>query len=370
MEYTYTRTNIMLNTNRVSIFGKQNKSAAVDAKKAMGASKRRGLKDITNKFFRSDRTSKHDAKKPAQKRPGKLPSLSSKSSMSDEASSLAPRLSKIRINTGKSSVKDIDAKDRNDPQAVTEYVNDIMTYFRKIEGMNGPSPNFMSKQPHINFKMRSILIDWLVEVHLKFKLMPETLYLTVNLIDRFLERKIVARQRLQLVGVTCMLLASKYEEIYFPEVRDFVYITDRAYTRHQILQMESLVLNTLGFELTVPTTIVFAKRFLKAGGASDTTKNLGLYFCERTLQEYTMLKYKPSTIAAACVSLALKANNQPHWTPTLKSYTNYAQADLEPCMKEIRSMILSRGSLQAVKKKYSSSKFSRVAQIPSSINMN
>jgi cyclin B len=83
--------------------------------------------------------------------------------------------------------------------------------------------------------MRAILVDWLIEVHYKFKLMPETLFLTMNLIDRFLERSDVLRTKLQLVGVTAMLIACKYEEIYAPEVRDFVYITDKAYTREEIL---------------------------------------------------------------------------------------------------------------------------------------
>lgn len=86
--------------------------------------------------------------------------------------------------------------------------------------------------------MRAILIDWLIEVHLKFKLLPETLFLTVNLIDRFLEKAIIQRTKLQLVGVTSMLIASKYEEIYAPEVRDFVYITDKAYSKEEILKME------------------------------------------------------------------------------------------------------------------------------------
>ena len=93
----------------------------------------------------------------------------------------------------------------------------------------------MRQQAHINEKMRAILIDWLVEVHLKFQLMPETLYLTVNLIDRFLEKETIARNKLQLVGVTAMFIASKYEEIYAPECRDFVYISDKAYTRDEIL---------------------------------------------------------------------------------------------------------------------------------------
>lgn len=96
--------------------------------------------------------------------------------------------------------------------------------------------------------MRAILIDWLVEVHLKFKLVPETLYLTVNLIDRYLERVEVMRDKLQLVGVTAMLIASKYEEIYAPEVQDFVYITDRAYSKSEILECEYKMLKTLEFD--------------------------------------------------------------------------------------------------------------------------
>ena len=96
--------------------------------------------------------------------------------------------------------------------------------------------------------------------------MPETLYLTVNLIDRFLEAKQVTRKHLQLVGVTAMLVASKYEEIWAPEVRDFVYISDRAYTRDQILNMEKIMLNSLRFNLTIPSIYNFLGRNFKAAG--------------------------------------------------------------------------------------------------------
>ena len=108
---------------------------------------------------------------------------------------------------------------------------------------------YMEKQEDINEKMRAILVDWLVEVHLKFKLVPESLYLTVNLIDRYLEREQVNRQKLQLVGVTAMLIACKYEEIYPPIVKDFVYITDNAYTKEEILEMERKMLSVLDFNI-------------------------------------------------------------------------------------------------------------------------
>lgn len=317
-----------------------------------------------------------------------------------------------------SPMPDIDRADAADPLQASEYVGDIFTYYRRVEPQFRVSPDYMLQQVRargsaagsaglsawapraalmrpdaqtdINDKMRAILVDWLVEVHLKFKvrapvqlavcsalmvrparpparagaavccsvqqdripglsraacwaqLMPETLFLTTNLIDRFLELKPVTRKNLQLargalrpsrqpptpacrdacraqtarpvhagqapcnaghflffifrpfehrkegclaacmqrgallraaclraraqVGVTAMLIASKYEEIWAPEVRDFVYISDRAYTRDQILAMEKLMLNTLRFNLTVPTPFNFLARFLKAAG--------------------------------------------------------------------------------------------------------
>ena len=79
--------------------------------------------------------------------------------------------------------------------------------------------------------MRSILIDWIISVHLRFKLQVETLYLTVSIIDRYLAKRAITKQQLQLVGISAMLISTKYEEIYPPETRDFVHIADRAYTK-------------------------------------------------------------------------------------------------------------------------------------------
>lgn len=78
--------------------------------------------------------------------------------------------------------------------------------------------DYMDLQPDINAKMRSILVDWLIEVHRKFELTPETLYLTMNIVDRFLSVKVVPRKELQLLGISAMVIACKYEEIWAPEV--------------------------------------------------------------------------------------------------------------------------------------------------------
>ena len=92
----------------------------------------------------------------------------------------------------------------------------------------------MKKQPDINNSMRAILVDWLVEVAEEYKLSPDTLYLAVNYIDRFLSSMVVLRKKLQLVGTACMLIASKLEEIYPPEVAEFVYITDDTYSGKEV----------------------------------------------------------------------------------------------------------------------------------------
>jgi hypothetical protein len=216
--------------------------------------------------------------------------------------------------TGK--LDDIDEGDKENPLCVSEYVEEMYSHFRYKEESTSVRPTYMESQPHINNRMRSILVDWLVEVHLKFKCAPETLYLTVNLIDRYLERAEVSRPRLQLVGVTCLLIAAKYEEIYPPELRDLVYICDRAYSKRDILEMEEEVLKKLEYHVTIPTAHVFLVRFLKAGHADKKIVQLSCYLLDGTLQSYSLLHYLPSQLAAAAVFIARRTVGRNGWSPT------------------------------------------------------
>lgn len=264
----------------------------------------------------------------------------------------------------------IDSADMHNPQAVSEYIDDIMKYFKEAEGRRQPKHDYMKNQEDINSKMREILIDWLNEVHLKFKLRPETMYLTVNLIDRFLSLRMVSRTKLQLVGCTGMLIASKYEEIYAPEVRDFVYISDKAYSHEEILMMESIMLNKLQFNVTVPSALRFGQRFMKlVKGANERFRMLVQYLMELTLQNYHFLKYLPSMIAASATYLASSMVScrpgKPEWTSLLRSQTNYSLEDMRECVCDLHALA---GKMplkyRAVRKKYSSRKFLEVAKIP------
>nr|AAV68600.1 cyclin B [Ostreococcus tauri] len=264
------------------------------------------------------------------------------------------------------ALPDIDLYDHDNPLAVTQYVNDIYQYWYKVEPDTRVSETYMLIQGDINYKMRAILIDWLVEVHLKFKLMPETLFLTTNLIDRFLELKTVTRRNLQLVGVTAMLVASKYEEIWAPEVRDFVYISDRAYTRQQILEMEKQMLNTLGFHLTVPTPYCFLNRFFKAAGGDRQFQLYASYAVECALPEYGMLKYSGSTLAAAGVYIAIRGLQTGSWNHTMEAHTRLSESEVYPCACDMAELMRKAptATLTAVYKKYSSEKFMKIATLP------
>lgn len=97
--------------------------------------------------------------------------------------------------------------------------------------------------------MRSILVDWLIDVHKKFQLRTQTLFMAVNIIDRILALVEVAKHRFQLLGVTALFISSKFEEIYPPELDRFTYVCADAYTNQDILNMESKVLGLLDFNL-------------------------------------------------------------------------------------------------------------------------
>jgi len=260
--------------------------------------------------------------------------------------------------------EDIDVDD-NDPQLCKIYVNDIYEYLRESEVKYRPI-DYMLQQREINSSMRAILVDWLVEVAEEYKLSSETLYLGVCYLDRYLSKRSVARSKLQLVGVACLLLASKYEEIYPPSVKDFVYISDNTYRKEEVFAMETDVLSALEFSLTVATIKNFLRRFLKAAFAKDTTHMLANFLCELSLHEYTFMKFLPSVVAAAAVYLALRTVKTPEsWSTTLEYYTHLTPAhpDVRACIIELHALhkVGPRSYTQAVHDKYSIPNYYKVS---------
>ncbi|EDO34387.1 predicted protein [Nematostella vectensis] len=261
-------------------------------------------------------------------------------------------------------VEDIDSGDYDKPQLCAEYAKEIMRFLRAMEEHYSVSPTYMNNQQEVNEKMRAILLDWLVQVHLKFRLLQETLYITMSIIDRFLAVHQVSKRELQLVGVGAMLLASKYEEMFAPEIGDFVYITDHAYTKKQIRQMESLIFRKLDFSLGKPLCLHFLRRNSKAGAVGAEEHTMAKYLMELTLIDYQSIKFLPSEIAAASLSLAMRVMGKgSEWTPTLEHYSGYSEKKLSTCMQRLAQLVLgARDSKQkAVYNKYASSKFMKIS---------
>ena len=200
------------------------------------------------------------------------------------------------------------------PQKVNEYLNDIFLYYLSLIKNKKALFGYMDKQRDINIKMRSILIDWLIDVHLKFHLLPETLYITINLIDNYLSQTQISRKKLQLVGITCLFIADKYEEIYPPELKDHVDITDKAYSKEDILNMEIDILKVLKFDITYPTSYRYFEIFFEITKnhinkeVSEKVIFFGQYLMELSMIDYNMLKFTNSEIAICALYLSYKIN--------------------------------------------------------------
>jgi G2/mitotic-specific cyclin 2 len=253
--------------------------------------------------------------------------------------------------------KDLDTEDMDDPLMVAEYVTEIFEYMRQLEIATMPNPDYMDNQSELEWKMRGILVDWLLEVHTRFRLLPETLFLAVNIIDRFLSCKVVQLDRLQLVGVTAMFIASKYEEVLSPHVQNFVHVADGGFPESEILSAERFILAALNYDLSYPNPMNFLRRISKADNYDIQTRTLGKYLLEIGCLDHRFLKHPPSLIAAAAMYLARLALNSGEWDATLSKYAGYTEHEIQPVFKLMVDYLHSPVQHDAFFRKYASKKF-------------
>ncbi|KAH8315327.1 hypothetical protein KR074_009791 [Drosophila pseudoananassae] len=259
-------------------------------------------------------------------------------------------------------LKEKELPPRNDRQRffeVVQYQMDILENFRESEKKHRPKPNYMRRQKDINHSMRSILIDWLVEVSEEYKLDTETLYLSVSYLDRFLSHMAVVRNKLQLVGTAAMYIASKYEEIYPPDVSEFVFLTDDSYTKAQVLRMEQVILKILSFDLCTPSAYVFINTYAVMCEMPERLKYLSLYISELSLMEgETYLQYLPSVMSSASLALARHILGMELWTPQLEEITTYKAEDLKTVVLQLTQThkLAGESNTQAMREKYNREK--------------
>ena len=256
-------------------------------------------------------------------------------------------------------VKTVSNISQEDIQNCKEYINEIFIHLKETEQLHLPTENYMEKiQKEINERMRIILLDWLVDVQLKFKLLPETLFLTINIIDRYLSKTQATKENLQLIGITSMLIACKYEEIYFPEIKDFIYMTDNTYSKNEVLKMEYDILKKLEFNITNPSSLKFLEIYNYYLKLDNKIYYLVKYFLELSLLNYKQIKYSPSIISTSAIYLAKKqeilfVENE------LWNVSGYKFEDIEECYKDLKEYIfqLKNSQYLAIKRKFSTEKY-------------
>ncbi|KAI5862945.1 cyclin-like protein [Durotheca rogersii] len=249
-----------------------------------------------------------------------------------------------------------------DISMVTEYGDEIFQYMREIEMTLLPDPRYMDTQTELQWSMRAVLMDWVIQVHTRFGLLPETLFSAVNFIDRFLSVKIVSLGKLQLVGATALFLAAKYEEINCPSVQEVVYMVDGAYTFDEILKAERFMLSMLDFALGWPGPMSFLRRISKADKYDNEIRTVAKYFLEVALMDERFVASPPSYVAAGSHCLSRMVLGKGDWTPEHVHYSGYTYTQLKPFVAMILECCRDpRKHHHAVFEKYKVNQFRRAS---------
>ena len=263
----------------------------------------------------------------------------------------------------KENEKDIDEDYRNEEEYTNEILENLINEENRVN--IDINPNYFEFQHEISPKMRSILIDWLLSVHDKLNFKPETLYMTIYIMDAFLSKKLIQRKRFQLLGVTSLLISSKFNEIYIRRMSDYAFITDNAYTTDEIKKMEEEIAKALNFNFLFPSSLSFFGIISKKIGISEDINKckLGEFFMESFLIDFKSLRYSYSTIACASSYLILKFYkmndydslfNYQNLSIKNSTYDNHHSA-IKECAKNICEVLseMANSNLQSLFQKYS-----------------
>ena len=261
-------------------------------------------------------------------------------------------------------------------QIPKDYLNIIYYNLLKEEekGINPmPDYTYLTRQKEINEKMRSILVDWLIDVHFKFGFTDETLFMTISIIDRYLSISQITRTNFQLLGITALMISCKHEEIDLPKIDDFIYITDNAYVKKEVVKMEEDVLSKLNFAFLYPSPIKFFEYLSFHFNFEKKHHMMGKYLMESFLLDVKNAKYKPSIISCACAYIVMKFFKMKNYQETYnKKFYNldeikgkYSEHNIKECAKDICLFVdnVNKTNYQACVKKYSKPEQERVAVI-------
>ncbi|KAG8834459.1 G2/mitotic-specific cyclin [Serendipita sp. 399] len=224
-----------------------------------------------------------------------------------------------------------------------------------------PNPKYMDYQKALKPHMRGILGEWIIGIHRAYRMVPETLFISMNLIDRFLSIRAISLEKVQLVGVVCLLLASKYEEISAPSISTMLNFSAKSSSVEEIKEAEKYVLKSLKYNLSYTSPITFLRRVSKADNFDVESRTLAKYLVEIYCVEYELIHYTPSCIAAAAMWLARLALDRGEWSANLAHYSGYKEAELLPAANVMLNYILKHPQHASLFEKYASRKFNKAS---------
>jgi len=262
-----------------------------------------------------------------------------------------------------------------DAELGAEYAADGLRRLLQQERRRPPLPGHIVGAD-LSAEMRAILVDWLVEVHLEYGMKRETLFLAVSILDRYMcsTASPIPRERLQLCGITALLIAAKFEEIEPLDVRIAAELTDGAYAAKDVLQTECMMLRALEFDIACPTPAHFMPllqvvsrvhrkldyglySFFSFGSAKvgELCDELATFLTELSLLEVGFTKHLPSMIASAAVFISNRAfGRSPAWPSTLEDFSGHSEHALLPVAKDLAQLLRAspERSLQQVQGKF------------------
>uniref|UniRef100_A0A1A9WCG7 Uncharacterized protein n=1 Tax=Glossina brevipalpis TaxID=37001 RepID=A0A1A9WCG7_9MUSC len=261
--------------------------------------------------------------------------------------------------------EDFDKLKWNDPYQVSQYAKDIFNYLKDRES-EYPIDNYMERQIHLTKDMRAVLVDWMASAQQTLELNHETLYLAVKIVDLYLCEVVITKNTLQLLGATALFLAHKYDDRSVPLIEDFLCLCS-SYKYKELISMEILVFKAIRYDLGVPLSYRFLRRYARCGKVASATLTLARYILELSLMNYDNIAFSDSKSAAAALFIALRMLGvDKGWNATLEYYSDYKLKDFAEIVTVLNGNLHRKSTVEcsSIRKKYSDETFFEVAMVP------
>jgi G2/mitotic-specific cyclin 2 len=258
-----------------------------------------------------------------------------------------PRLTKMEEVIFKQQLID----ERKEIVMAGKYAEAVFEYFGTIDK---PQPYFNDA---ISWKMRSLLVDWIINIHEKLALCHDTLFYAVNLIDRFLAARSIPGSKLQLVGISSLMIACKFEEVVCPTLQTFVVLTEKTLTDEDIRKAEKYMLHTLDYDVQFVSPLNFLRRCSKANNYEIVSRAVGKYLLELTLLYEEFTRYRSSVKAAAAMYLARKMTGQDQCKSLFAMYSGHSRDEIRDCFSSFVRVVSEPIPFDNIQSKYNTPKF-------------